>query len=365
MARPRRPSRRSPSTSRSSSRGSATACRNWITQNEPWVVAWLGYGLGQHAPGRTERRGRARRRPPRPARPRPRGRGASARRARRRSVGSDRRPVPDVPAHRRRCGRRRRTTTRRLAQPLVPRPGSRPRVPEPTCSSTTSASSRGSTAATCATIGAPLDFLGVNYYSRTVVQAGPDPAHPVAVEHRRRRAHRDGLGGLPGRADGPPPPAPRRLRPAGRLHHRERRRVRGCPRQRKRRRPASASRTSSGTSPRIGDAIAEGVPVRGYFLWSLLDNFEWAFGFSRRFGIVYVDFETLERVPKDSFLWYRDFIAAQRAASAVAGYAASGTGATRRRRGRAARAPARRGAARTRRRRTRRRSRPSRRPLRG
>ena len=60
--------------------------------------------------------------------------------------------------------------------------------------------------------------------------------------------------------------------------------------------------------------MADGVPVRGYFLWSLLDNFEWAFGFSRRFGIVYVDFDTLERVPKDSFTWYRDFIAAQRTA---------------------------------------------------
>ena len=67
--------------------------------------------------------------------------------------------------------------------------------------------------------------------------------------------------------------------------------------------------------------------MRGYFLWSLLDNFEWAFGFSRRFGIVYVDFDTLERVPKDSFAWYRDFIAAQRAARVVAAdrrYAAFG-----------------------------------------
>ncbi|HVR12879.1 MAG TPA: family 1 glycosylhydrolase, partial [Gaiellaceae bacterium] len=63
----------------------------------------------------------------------------------------------------------------------------------------------------------------------------------------------------------------------------------------------------------VVSAIAEGVPVRGYFLWSLLDNFEWALGYSRRFGIVYVDFDTLERVPKDSFTWYRDFIATQRA----------------------------------------------------
>ena len=62
----------------------------------------------------------------------------------------------------------------------------------------------------------------------------------------------------------------------------------------------------------IARAIGDGIPVRGYFLWSLLDNFEWAFGYSRRFGIVYVDYETLERVPKDSYHWYRDLIAATR-----------------------------------------------------
>jgi beta-glucosidase len=50
----------------------------------------------------------------------------------------------------------------------------------------------------------------------------------------------------------------------------------------------------------------------GYFVWSLLDNFEWSRGYSQRFGIVYVDFETLERVPKTSYHWYRDVIAAQR-----------------------------------------------------
>jgi beta-glucosidase len=62
----------------------------------------------------------------------------------------------------------------------------------------------------------------------------------------------------------------------------------------------------------VSRAIAEGVPVHGYFVWSLLDNFEWAEGFARRFGIVYVDYETLERVPKSSFGWYRDVIAAGR-----------------------------------------------------
>ena len=63
------------------------------------------------------------------------------------------------------------------------------------------------------------------------------------------------------------------------------------------------------------EAVAAGVPLRGYFAWSLLDNFEWAWGYWKRFGLVYVDFATLERVPKGSFYWYRDFIAAQRAAA--------------------------------------------------
>ncbi|HTW06590.1 MAG TPA: GH1 family beta-glucosidase [Acidimicrobiales bacterium] len=50
----------------------------------------------------------------------------------------------------------------------------------------------------------------------------------------------------------------------------------------------------------------EGIPVRGYFVWSLMDNFEWALGYSKRFGIVYVDYETQERVVKDSGHWYAE-----------------------------------------------------------
>jgi beta-glucosidase len=59
-------------------------------------------------------------------------------------------------------------------------------------------------------------------------------------------------------------------------------------------------------------AMAQGVDVRGYFLWSLLDNFEWNSGYSKRFGIVYVDYANQQRIPKASALWYRDFIAGQR-----------------------------------------------------
>ena len=59
------------------------------------------------------------------------------------------------------------------------------------------------------------------------------------------------------------------------------------------------------------DAMAAGVDVRGYFAWSLFDNFEWAFGYSKRFGLVYVDYDTQERIVKDSAIWYRDFLASR------------------------------------------------------
>jgi beta-glucosidase len=57
-------------------------------------------------------------------------------------------------------------------------------------------------------------------------------------------------------------------------------------------------------------AIADGIDLRGYFVWSFLDNYEWAEGYSKRFGIVYIDYRTQERIPKHSALWYRDLIAA-------------------------------------------------------
>jgi beta-glucosidase len=56
-------------------------------------------------------------------------------------------------------------------------------------------------------------------------------------------------------------------------------------------------------------AIAEGIPALGYFLWSFIDNFEWAQGFKQRFGIIYNDYATQKRIPKDSAFWYRDVIA--------------------------------------------------------
>lgn len=62
----------------------------------------------------------------------------------------------------------------------------------------------------------------------------------------------------------------------------------------------------------VDAAVAAGVDVQGFYVWSALDNFEWAAGYQERFGLIHVDFETLERTPKDSFAWYRDLITAHR-----------------------------------------------------
>jgi beta-glucosidase len=59
-------------------------------------------------------------------------------------------------------------------------------------------------------------------------------------------------------------------------------------------------------------AIAAGVDLRGYLAWTLLDNFEWAYGYSKRFGLVHVDYATQRRTPKQSAMWYRDVIARRR-----------------------------------------------------
>jgi beta-glucosidase len=69
----------------------------------------------------------------------------------------------------------------------------------------------------------------------------------------------------------------------------------------------------------VAQAMTQGVRVDGYFVWSLMDNFEWASGFAKRFGIVRVDYDTQQRTLKDSALWYRNFLRQQRAQRLTSG----------------------------------------------
>jgi beta-glucosidase len=167
------------------------------------------------------------------------------------------------------------------------------------------------------TIATPTDFLGANYYFRQVVSEDPDGGRPILVRDSDWsftamgwEVYPDGLHDLLVRLrDDYSPPVIYIFENGAayddlRGHNGD---VADPERQ-----AYLAEHLAA-----VGRAIEDGVPVRGYFAWSLLDNFEWAEGYSKRFGIVYVDYPTLERVPKGSFYWYRDFIAAQRTGAEV------------------------------------------------
>ncbi|MFJ3538344.1 GH1 family beta-glucosidase [Streptomyces sp. NPDC090109] len=164
---------------------------------------------------------------------------------------------------------------------------------------------------------APIDSLGINYYSPTVVAAGasesPSPwagaqSHvrflpapgprtamdwPVDAEglYELLTRLRDELPGLPLLVTENGAAYDDYADPSGNVRD-----------------PERISYLHSHLTA-VHRAIEAGVDVRGYFLWSLLDNFEWAYGYNKRFGIVHVDFATQRRTPKDSATWYGRTIA--------------------------------------------------------
>ena len=158
-----------------------------------------------------------------------------------------------------------------------------------------------------ATIAAPTDFLGLNYYSRALVRADAsgEPFGAADVYEAGEYTdtgwlvHPDGLYDLLTRVQRDHAPSavyvtengaafPDVVAPDGAVH--DERRVAYL----------------RGHFRAAARAVADGVPLKGYFVWSLLDNFEWAEGYSKRFGIVRVDFDTQERTVKDSGWFLRD-----------------------------------------------------------
>ena len=288
--------------------------QHWITHNEPWVASWLGYGRGEHAPGRASElealaaahhlllsHARAvevlRRETPRA------------------QVGITVNLTPiypasrsddDVSAARELDG----SVNRWFLDPIF-----RGRYPADVVDRF-----RVSMPAIAdddlPAIAAPIDFLGVNYYTRFLVVAEPDTGKPVVVRNPSSQytdmeweVYSDGLYDLLVRLQDEYAPARIYLTENGaafpdvRVHDGQ---VRDLERQAYLRDHIAA----------VARALDAGVPAAGYYVWSLLDNFEWAHGYSKRFGIVYVDYPTLERVPKGSFAWYRDFIARSRTGGA-------------------------------------------------
>jgi beta-glucosidase len=158
------------------------------------------------------------------------------------------------------------------------------------------------------TIARPIDFLGINYYSRQMVSADGETGRPVHVRPQGDQfttmdweVHPDALHELLVRVHRDYAPAQVYVTENGaayddvQVHD-------GSIRDVERQSYLEAHLRA------CAHAIRDGVPLAGYFYWSLLDNFEWGWGYQKRFGLVYVDYPTQERVPKGSFDWYRRFI---------------------------------------------------------
>ena len=284
---------------------------HWSTHNEPYCASWLGYGLGIHAPGGTSARDAF----------------AAAhhvllshglavqeirRHARAAEVGIivdswPAHPAVDDPRALAAAWAADGVRNRWFFDALLR--GSYPEDVLEAHSAVAPAVEPGD----LATISTPLDWLGVNNYSRTLHDAegrvvrAPEGAltamgweiHPDGLREVLCRLHEEYA---------PPPLYVTEFGAAfddvrvhdGRIHDIDR----------------IAFLDESIAA--IDEAIEAGVDVRGAFVWSLLDNFEWAEGYSKRFGLVYVDYPTLARVPKSSFAWYRDTIALRRDESARA-----------------------------------------------
>ncbi len=154
-----------------------------------------------------------------------------------------------------------------------------------------------------AAIALPTDFLGVNYYTRAIVSAAhaegtPAPRPPGPVTDMGWEVYPEGLSPLLQRIHHEYQPSLIYVTENGAAYP-------TAPGADGRVRDAERVRYLRDHVNAIADARAAGVPVAGYFAWSLMDNFEWAEGYRKRFGLVWVDYATQQRTAKDSALWYR------------------------------------------------------------
>ena len=288
--------------------------QHWTTLNEPWVAAFIGHASGRHAPGLQDPEAALR-----AAHHLMLGHGLAIE-AMRAQGGSESRfgvtlnlhpvdPASDDPADVDAARRGDGLSNRIFLDPLL-RGGYPADVLEDVRAVSDGAHIRQGDEQR---IHVPLDFLGINYYYRSVVRAGSGerPSEWVGQEDIEKVSRglpqtemgweidADGLYDVLVRVARDYPGVPLYVTengaafadekgPDGQVHDPQR---------------IEYLDAHFGAAHR---AIGDGVDLRGYFVWSLLDNFEWAFGYSKRFGLIHVDYETLERTPKDSARWYAE-----------------------------------------------------------
>jgi len=291
------------------SRALGDRVKNWITHNEPWCAAFLSYQLGEHAPGWTDWRAaidaghhlllshgwavpvlRANS---------PQAEVGIALNFTPVEAGSTR--AADVAAVRMVDGYQ----NRWFIDPLFGR-----HYPADMMADYITAGHLPATGMDCikdgdlSAIAAPLDFLGVNYYTRTLLGGDAHSATPPAqFTDMDWEVYPHGLYALLNRLHFEYH-APKLYITESGCAYNDTPDAGGCIRDTRR------VAYLHGHIAAVHRALQNGARIAGYFVWSLLDNYEWAKGYTQRFGIVWVNFETQQRVPKDSAAWYARLIAA-------------------------------------------------------
>ncbi|MCK9525122.1 MAG: GH1 family beta-glucosidase [Limnochordia bacterium] len=276
---------------------------SWITLNEPWCSAFLGYGVGEHAPGKADYLSQVL-----AAHHLLLGHGLALQGYREMNLPAEigitlnlaaQYPLSQSPQDMRAARQVDGLQNRWYLDPLFK--GRYPEDMEEFLTYLGPHIQEGD----LELISKPNDFLGINFYSRTLVFADEKGQPHTAKPQREVTAmgwevYPEALYDLLVRVHEDYGPIPLYITENGAAYEDvvEQGRVKDVKRQ------AYLEQHVA----QVARVIEAGVPLKGYYVWSLLDNFEWAFGYDRRFGIVYVDFDTQERILKDSALWYRSFL---------------------------------------------------------